>query len=591
MTAAMLTSSFLDLGFGPAAGGLPGAPPTVAAGVTVPDFARAMTDLMAGTAPAALAQGVSTNRQVVADTGKPLPFAAPLAPQVWTDLPDCEMPDPSLLPSIDPAAATPVAGSDDATDTVDAPLDPALAWLLPPVPTPMPIKVGPIVEAAAPPPAPAALPDAAPAAIGTAIKAPSSPPGPLADGTVKAAPLPPVGQPVVTSAGNQAAPGTKAILQPLPPLAGLGDCDMPAELPDPVETAIRTSTPGAPAPATPVIPLAGTLTVPNIMPAAPPPIAGNAGSVRTSRVPAPAINIARDPNAAQVTSVSNPGARPVPGQVSEPTPPTIPGIATPGAAATPGPVKTPVATQAETALIDAKTVTRATRRQPIVEATELRVRTDAAPRLEIQPLTSPARDFGATLAAAAAIRAAPVSMADAATGNTSTPLSLDTGQLAPIAAGAPAAQPVGAAQQAGIDLAHDHGLHRMIDRIEHLRDAFDARDTRIRLIPDALGPVDISVRRDATSDAVQVHFTAAEAGTRQLIADAQQRLVDLADSRGIRIDRATVDGGNTNSAGQQAWSGGEQSRPQQQAQTAPQSRAPVRAARDAEPDSTDKRIA
>ena len=81
----------------------------------------------------------------------------------------------------------------------------------------------------------------------------------------------------------------------------------------------------------------------------------------------------------------------------------------------------------------------------------------------------------------------------------------------------------------------------MIDQIEALRDAADATDTRIRLIPDALGPVDMSVRRDG--DAVQVHFTATEAATRQLIADAQPRLAELADARGIRIERATVDGG------------------------------------------------
>lgn len=100
--------------------------------------------------------------------------------------------------------------------------------------------------------------------------------------------------------------------------------------------------------------------------------------------------------------------------------------------------------------------------------------------------------------------------------------------------------------QAGLDLTRDPGLHRMIDRIVTLREAAaehgEARDTRIRLIPDALGPIDIAVRRDG--DAVSVHFTASEASAARLIADAQPRLNELADARGVRIDRTTVDTGS-----------------------------------------------
>lgn len=130
-----------------------------------------------------------------------------------------------------------------------------------------------------------------------------------------------------------------------------------------------------------------------------------------------------------------------------------------------------------------------------------------------------------------------------------------------------AVAPASAAQQAGIDLTRDPGIHRMIDRIEQLRDAADARDTRIRLIPDALGPVEIAVRRESGSETVHVHFTAAEASTRQLIADAQPRLTEMAESRGVRIERTTVDSGATGDG--QARPNGQQ--PQQPGRPAPAS--------------------
>jgi Meckel syndrome type 1 protein len=107
------------------------------------------------------------------------------------------------------------------------------------------------------------------------------------------------------------------------------------------------------------------------------------------------------------------------------------------------------------------------------------------------------------------------------------------------------AEPMAQSPATGIDLTHAAGLHRMIDHIEALRDAapvdLAAASTRIRLVPDALGPVDVAVRREG--DSVQVHFTATEAATRQLIADAQPRLAELAEARGVRIERATVDSG------------------------------------------------
>ena len=49
--------------------------------------------------------------------------------------------------------------------------------------------------------------------------------------------------------------------------------------------------------------------------------------------------------------------------------------------------------------------------------------------------------------------------------------------------------------QTALDLTADTGLQHMIDRIETLRDAADATDTRVRLIPDALGSIDVAVRQ------------------------------------------------------------------------------------------------
>ena len=102
------------------------------------------------------------------------------------------------------------------------------------------------------------------------------------------------------------------------------------------------------------------------------------------------------------------------------------------------------------------------------------------------------------------------------------------------------------AQQAPLDLAQPHWPERMIDRIATLREAAadqaDAADTRIRLIPDALGTIDVAVRRDG--DAVHVHFAADQPATRQLLADAQPQLADLAAARGLRLGGSGVGGGS-----------------------------------------------
>ena len=96
--------------------------------------------------------------------------------------------------------------------------------------------------------------------------------------------------------------------------------------------------------------------------------------------------------------------------------------------------------------------------------------------------------------------------------------------------------------QAPLDLSRDDWTGKMIDRIAALRDGVEAADTRIRLAPENLGTVDVSIRRDG--DRIQVHFTAENPTTRQLLADAAPRLAELAESRGLKLGQSSVDGGS-----------------------------------------------
>ena len=99
------------------------------------------------------------------------------------------------------------------------------------------------------------------------------------------------------------------------------------------------------------------------------------------------------------------------------------------------------------------------------------------------------------------------------------------------------------ARQAPLDMGQSHWPQKMIEHIEALRDAADAADTRIRLVPDALGTIDVAVRRDG--GAVHVHFAAEQAATRTLLSDAQPRLAELAADRGWKLGDGSVDAGDS----------------------------------------------
>ena len=102
-------------------------------------------------------------------------------------------------------------------------------------------------------------------------------------------------------------------------------------------------------------------------------------------------------------------------------------------------------------------------------------------------------------------------------------------------------QAMSGADQAPLDLSRDDWAGKMVDRIAALRDAAEAADTRIRLAPENLGNVDVSIRRDG--DRLHVHFTAENPAARQLIADAAPRLAELAEARGVKLGQTSVDGG------------------------------------------------
>ncbi|RXD05000.1 flagellar hook-length control protein FliK [Sphingomonas sp. UV9] len=121
------------------------------------------------------------------------------------------------------------------------------------------------------------------------------------------------------------------------------------------------------------------------------------------------------------------------------------------------------------------------------------------------------------------------------------------------------------AQHAPLDMRQERWPHAMIERIEILRDAADATDTRIRLIPDALGAIDVSVRKDG--DTVHVHFNAEQSATRTLLADAQPRLAELAEARGLKLGQGALQAG-ADQAGSNASSG------QQRAQSTARAPAP-----------------
>lgn len=190
-----------------------------------------------------------------------------------------------------------------------------------------------------------------------------------------------------------------------------------------------------------------------------------------------------------------------------------------------------------------------------VAAAEVRVdrATAAAPEIAIRPAPVPVlppvtQAAPAAQVFAAALAAPLVEPLDTAT--PADPASPEIQLLRSLEVQRTTVQATAQADQAPLDLSRDDWTGKMIERIAALRDGVEAADTRIRLAPEHLGTIDVSIRRDG--DRLQVHFTAENPATRQLLADAAPRLAELAEARGLRLGQSSVDSG----------SGGERGHPQ-----------------------------
>ena len=179
-----------------------------------------------------------------------------------------------------------------------------------------------------------------------------------------------------------------------------------------------------------------------------------------------------------------------------------------------------------------------------------RAQTEAADAPAKPPVPAPAPLIGvaqpaarAFAAAIAAIAAKPARLRDE---HAAEPATL----AAPATALADRAAPADARP---LDLRREDWPQRLIDRIDAAREAADAGSTRIRLVPDALGRIDVALRRDG--DTLHVHFTAEQPATRDLLAAAQPKLAELADARGLKLGGSGAQTAGDPAAGGQARHG------------------------------------
>jgi len=268
------------------------------------------------------------------------------------------------------------------------------------------------------------------------------------------------------------------------------------------------------------------------------------------------------------TARSTPLAATAVPQLSAPTDaPQLPAAADPAAPASPPTAVTPVAALADSAPIVIASATEApvATAKPAVQAKPaIDPSTAAQPAAQpihvAVPAAAPALLAASGLAAPVmpalfALAMAPGREADRdgdknAPGGIATAASL----LSPTDATALIAKP-GEAQRQALDMGRQDWPQKMIDRIEALRDDANANDTSIRLKPDALGRIDVSLRTHADG-AVTVRFAAEQPTTRALLADAAPQLNAAAEARGIRLTGTSVDLSGSGMAG------GDRPRPQ-----------------------------
>lgn len=98
-----------------------------------------------------------------------------------------------------------------------------------------------------------------------------------------------------------------------------------------------------------------------------------------------------------------------------------------------------------------------------------------------------------------------------------------------------------AAERPALDTRDGAWMQGMIDRIETLRSEGVGGMTRIRLSPDALGAIEVSIQPG--DDGMQVRFASDNPDAARLLADAQPKLAELAEARGLKLGAMQVDVG------------------------------------------------
>ncbi|MFN3433927.1 MAG: flagellar hook-length control protein FliK [Sphingomonas sp.] len=300
-----------------------------------------------------------------------------------------------------------------------------------------------------------------------------------------------------------AAPALAAAIAPPRSSAPAGRTTRAADATGATTTAsVAPSTPATPAPRTAATSDSGAAATIQPQPAQAPSPASRAADVRATP--------ASQPTATPVIAVAAP-------------------VAVAGAAVAPtaiAAVDAPVAAEPLQRAVFAREVSAPTR-----QTVALRPRAEA-PLQPAAGLTAPASQvFGAAMHAAGADerRTASASEPVIETPTITVAAPVETRPATPVA---DAAQPV-------LDMREQAWPGTMIDHIERLRDAANANDTRIRLVPDALGAIDVAVK--TVGGALHVRFAADDASTRAMLDEARPKLAAIAEERGLTIATSVVE--------------------------------------------------
>ncbi|QDX27206.1 flagellar hook-length control protein FliK [Sphingomonas suaedae] len=197
----------------------------------------------------------------------------------------------------------------------------------------------------------------------------------------------------------------------------------------------------------------------------------------------------------------------------------------------------------------------------------------AAPEHQPAPLPNATQAAAPAAQVFAAALAAPLADPVESTARTVDPVVIEAQATRAAETQRTSVQAMTQADQAPLDLSREEWTGKMIDRIATLRDAAEAADTRIRLAPEHLGSVEVSIRRDG--DRLHVHFNAETPATRHLLAEAAPRLAELAESRGVKLGQTSVGGGTGGQDGRQDSPPSHSNRPARPASAAPATATPA----------------